>query len=140
MTKNEIHKLMGCFMNIKRNTIQRQIILDSLKGFKTHPSVDVLYTEIHKIHPTISKATVYRNLRQLSKEGVITQLAVKDDAARYDGCVVPHYHFSCKICNKIIDIEMDCIDEIDDAVASKHDLLIDNHEILFVGTCEECLA
>jgi len=127
-------------MSAKRNTVQRQVILDSLKGFKTHPSVDVLYAAIHKVHPTISKATVYRNLHQLAKEGAITQLAVIDDVARYDGCAKPHYHFSCKICNRIIDIEMDCIEGIDDAVANKHDLLIDKHEILFVGTCEGCLA
>jgi len=127
-------------MSAKRNTVQRQIILDSLKDFNTHPSVDLLYAQIHKIHPTISKATVYRNLHQLAKERAITQLAVIDDVARYDGRADVHYHFTCKICNKIIDIEMDCINGIDDAVANKHGLLIDKHEILFIGTCEECIS
>ena len=127
-------------MSAKRNTVQRQIILDNLKDFNSHPSVDLLYAQIHKIHPTISKATVYRNLHQLAKEGAITQLAVVDDVARYDGRAESHYHFSCKICNKIIDIEMDCINGINDTVANKHDLLIDKHEVLFIGTCEECRA
>jgi len=126
-------------MNTKRNTIQRQIILDCLKSFTSHPSVDTLYAEICKTHPTISKATVYRNLHQLAEEGQITQLAVTDDVARFDGCAKPHYHFACKICNKIIDLEMDCVEDLNETVAKKHDLLIDKHEVLFIGTCVECL-
>ncbi|MCL2571471.1 MAG: transcriptional repressor [Defluviitaleaceae bacterium] len=125
-------------MSLKRNTIQRQIILDTLKRFNTHPSVDVLYTVIHKSHPTISKATVYRNLRQLAGEGIITQMAVSDDVARYDGTSEPHYHFSCKVCNKIFDLDMDCVEGIDDQIRSKYGYKVDKHEILFVGTCQDC--
>jgi len=126
-------------MSAKRNTIQRQIIIDTLKSFTSHPSVDMLYHEICKTHPTISKATVYRNLRQLSKEGVILQLAVSDDVARYDGCTDVHYHFACKACNKIIDLEMDSIPAIDSLVQEKYGIAVDGHEILFSGTCEGCM-
>jgi len=126
-------------MSAKRNTIQRQIILDTLRSFDIHPSVDILYAEIIKIHPTISKATVYRNLRQLAEEGEITHLAVTDDVARYDGNATPHYHFACKLCYKIIDLEMPCVEGINDIVQRNHGINVDKHEILFLGTCGECM-
>jgi len=127
-------------MNVKRNTVQRQIIINTLKEFKSHPSVDVLYAEIYKTHPTISKATVYRNLRMLSEEGLIKQIAVSDDVARYDGCVKVHYHFSCKLCNKIFDLEMDMLEGIDNNVQDSYGVKVDGHEILFSGTCAECMT
>jgi len=126
-------------MSAKRNTIQRQIIVDTLNKFTSHPSVDMLYLEICKTHPSISKATVYRNLRQLSSEGAIQQLAVSDDVARYDGCTDIHYHFACKSCDKIMDLEMDSIPAIDSLVQEKYGITVDGHEILFSGTCEECM-
>ena len=46
-------------MNIQRNTIQRQIILKAVKTAHTHPTVEEVYTQIHKNHLSISKATIY---------------------------------------------------------------------------------
>ena len=126
-------------MSVKRNTIQRQIILDTLKEFTSHPSVDTLYAAISEKHPTISKATVYRNLRQLSDEGIIAQMAVFDDASRYDGRADVHYHFACKKCSEIFDLEIDCIDGIDDMVQTNYGVKVNRHEILFSGICKKCL-
>ena len=125
-------------MAAKRNTIQRQIIRDALNGFKTHPSVDEIYSAIQKIHPTISKSTVYRNLNQLSKDGEIMQIAVTDDVARYDGCCDPHYHCSCKVCGSISDVDMEYVEGIDQKVSSDYGFNVEKHDIIFVGTCKDC--
>lgn len=125
-------------MSTKRITIQRQIILNTLQRLKSHPSVDVLCAEIYKQHPTISKATVYRTLRVLTAEGVIKKIAVSGDVARFDGCADTHYHFACKNCDKIFDLDMDCVNEIDNMVQAKYGVKVDGHEILFSGTCDEC--
>ena len=42
-------------MNMQRNTVQRQIILEALKRFHTHPAVDEIYAEIHKSHSNVGK-------------------------------------------------------------------------------------
>ena len=48
-----------------RNTIQRQIVLQAVNQMHNHPTADAIYAVIAAQHPTISKATVYRNLNQL---------------------------------------------------------------------------
>ncbi|WP_419550310.1 transcriptional repressor, partial [Paratractidigestivibacter faecalis] len=43
-----------------RNTVQREIILEELRGLANHPTADEVYESVHAKHPSISKATVYR--------------------------------------------------------------------------------
>ena len=125
-------------MNVARNTIQRQIILDALKSIGDHPSAEALYAEIQKNYPSISKATVYRNLRQLSEAGMISQLAVIDDVARYDGRTDTHYHCNCKVCGAVFDAEIDCFAGIGDIIRDKHGFDVDRHDVMFTGTCRDC--
>ena len=43
-----------------------------------HPTADAIYAFIAAQHPTISKATVYRNLNQLAAQGEIFARACAD--------------------------------------------------------------
>ena len=52
-----------------RNTIQRTLVLETVRKLRCHATADQIYEEITKEHPTISKATVYRNLSLLSEIG-----------------------------------------------------------------------
>ena len=59
-----------------RNTIQRQIVLQAVNQMHNHPTADAIYAVIAAQHPTISKATVYRNLNQLAAQGEILRVPV----------------------------------------------------------------
>jgi len=125
----------------ERNTVQKQIILDVLKSFNTHPSVDELYAEIFKVHPSISKATIYRNVKQLADKGEILQLAVPNDVSRYDGCTDFHHHFVCDSCGGVFDVHADCIDatkEVFSLIQNKHGFKVDRSMTSFFGACSTC--
>ena len=126
-------------MRTQRNTVQRQIVLDALKKLKTHPSIDELYLEIHKTHPSISKTTVYRNLRQLSQNGIIRRVSLADGLERYDGTALPHHHFQCKLCGKVFDVDIVYSETVNDIVQEKHGFQVDEHDIVFSGTCPKCV-
>ena len=123
---------------MSRNTVQRQIILDTLIKLKTHPPIEEIYAEIQKEHPAISKTTVYRNLRQLAKNNVIREVSLADGLERYDDTNFCHYHFKCRSCGKIFDVDMDYIAKINNKVQEKHGFHIDEHEIVFRGICVKC--
>lgn len=125
-------------MNEMRNTVQRQIVLDSLIKLNSHSNVDELYTEIKKYHPSISKTTVYRNLRQLAKTGVIREVALADGLERYDEHPFRHYHFRCRSCGKIFDLDTEYIEGIDDIIQKKYGFQVDEHELVFRGFCDKC--
>jgi len=123
---------------MSRNTVQRQIILEVVKNMDTHPTVEEVYLQIHKIHPTISKATIYRNLRLLAKHGAIRQVLLPDEADRFDKLTSQHYHFRCKICGTISDVDVEYLAGIDEVVRQKYGLRVDAHEVVFKGICKKC--
>lgn len=125
-------------MNIRRNTVQRQIILETLKKLRTHPTVEEVFLEIHKNHPTISKTTVYRNLRQLAECGEIRQIFLPDELDRFEGRTKQHYHFKCKTCGGISDVDIAYQAEINGMVEKKYGFQVDEHDLVFQGTCPKC--
>ena len=60
-----------------RNTIQRSLVLEAVNRLKCHATADQIYEEIVKNHPTISRATVYRNLALLADRGEIRRLGAR---------------------------------------------------------------
>ena len=59
---------------MKRHTIQRTLVFDAVNKLQCHATADEIYEEIAKEHPNISRATVYRNLKQLAEAGEIRRL------------------------------------------------------------------
>ena len=125
-------------MKRHRNTIQRQLVLDTLIRLNTHPTIDEIYTEIHNSHPSISKATIYRNLRQLAADGIISKVALPDGLERYDSRVDRHYHFKCTSCGSVFDVDIEYLTGINDSVQGKYGFRVDKHDVVFSGICQTC--
>ena len=121
-----------------RNTVQRQIVLDAVKKLNTHPSIEEIYNFIHNEHPSISKSTVYRNLRYLDEGGSLRYISMPEGPPRYDANCSRHYHFRCKSCELVFDVELAYIKGIDDLVQSMHGFEVGEHDVVFTGFCETC--
>lgn len=89
-----------------RNTIQRQIVLQAVNQMHNHPTADAIYAVIAAQHPTISKATVYRNLNQLAAQGEILRVPVPTGADHFDFNIKPHYHVRCTKCGGVFELFM----------------------------------
>ncbi len=120
-----------------RNTMQKEIVYNEFLKFKNHPSIDMIYDEIHKNYPTISKATVYRVINQFAKDGKIQQVKILDHADRYDFNLSSHMHIRCKNCGCVDDIFAD--NDLDvSKLSKKTDYKITNIEINLEGICKNC--
>ena len=62
----------------RRNTIQKDMVLKTVRELKRHLTADEVYGYIKKDHPNIGKGTVYRNLGILAEEGAIRKVEVPD--------------------------------------------------------------
>ena len=113
-------------------------MLNALLKLNTHPSIEEIYAEINKDHPSISKTTVYRNLRLLSDSGIIARVLLPDGLERYDKSAICHYHFSCTVCGHIYDVDIERLERIDSEVQEKYGFCVDRHDVVFSGTCLEC--
>lgn len=77
---------------IHRKTIQRSLVLAAVNRLQNHATADEIYEDVAKDHPTVSRGTVYRNLKQRSDAGEIRKLEVPGGADRYDHLCHNHYH------------------------------------------------
>lgn len=70
----------------------------------THPTIDELYAEVLKESPSVSLATVYKNLNTLKDEGLVVEVNVVNQKPRYDIYEHPHIHVVCEKCGYVEDI------------------------------------
>lgn len=121
-----------------RNTVQRQIVLQTVLRMHDHPTADTVYAAVAVEHPSISKATVYRNLNQLVGQGEIRRVPVPNGADRYDFNMAEHYHVRCTQCGRVYDVYMPHIDNLIGRVEDASGVEVQRYDILFEGICQEC--
>lgn len=121
-----------------RNTKQKKVILELLKGTDTHPTADWIYEEARKVLPDISLGTVYRNLRVLTENNVIQELNYGSSYSRYDGNPKEHYHFVCNECQRVFDVPLDVHYELDRKVEETTGWKVEMHRLEFYGVCADC--
>lgn len=119
----------------KRDSV-RQVICSS----KEHPSADNIYAMLRESYPSISLATVYRNIAQLRADGIIKSVGTVDGIERYDGDLSDHPHFVCDNCGAVIDIDPNDISDQypDELVAEKYNVDITSCHIVYFGRCGNC--
>ena len=124
-------------MSDTRNTFQRIKIVEYLKSTKTHPTAEMVYKEVVKDLPTISLATVYRNLNLLAAHGEVLKFEVNGEY-RFDGLSYDHAHLVCLNCGKVMDLEQkDIVDYAMKKIDAKN--FIPKHvNVIFHGVCKEC--
>ena len=92
---------------MKNYSKQREDLLSVLKNSKSHPTAEELYNSIKEKIPSVSRGTVYRNLKGLVDEGYIIKISMTDGADRYDYIHKKHNHIICKYCGMVKDFEYD---------------------------------
>ena len=123
---------------IRRNTIQRSSVLEAVNKLHCHATADEIYNEIAKEHPTISRATVYRNLNLLSEMGEIRRLEMPGSADRFDHISSNHCHVKCEVCGRVFDVDMDFVSGLESGIRDTHGFDFTGYDIIFHGVCPEC--
>ncbi len=121
-----------------RNTLQRRLVLETVRSMTNHPDAEKIYEKISAEHPLVSKATVYRNLKLLAKQGQIMHIPLRDGADCFDFNCFPHYHIRCKGCGGVFDVDMPYQKNIYDRIINKRGFVVESHQIVFSGVCPDC--
>jgi Fur family peroxide stress response transcriptional regulator len=96
-----------------RITPQRLAIFEFVLSSESHPSSEDVYHAIKKKYPSVSLATIYKNIRLLSNLGLISELNFESQPARYDSNTSPHINVVCPDCGSIVDHESDLLQQIE---------------------------
>ena len=125
-------------------TPQRRAIINILIGHENrHLSSEEIYDLVRENCPEIGLATVYRTMQLLDEIGVISKLNLDDGCIRYEinlnkSDCHNHHHLICKKCGKIIEVEDDLMDDVENKIQSAYKFKILDHDVKFYGICEDC--
>lgn len=123
----------------KRNTIQKTLVLNAVNRLACHPTAEDVYALVASEHPTISRATVYRNLNSLSDDGAIRHVAIANAADRYDHNTNRHYHIKCEKCGEFSDAPCEYNLQLDKKIEEQTGYTQIKHNLFVTGICSKCL-
>ena len=121
----------------RRNTKQRQLVAAAVRALE-HPSAEEVYAAVSRENPNIGKATVYRNLNLLTRQGEIGRVPPDEWADRYDFRTDKHYHMRCRACGKVFDAPMAPLPSPARLLGDTGGFVVEDHTIEFVGLCPGC--
>jgi len=117
---------------------QREAILTYLHSTTAHPTAETVYQEVRKTYPKISLGTVYRNLNLLADSGEALRLNCGDGYERFDGNPKPHFHFYCRKCGQVMDLDIAELSTMNELAAQLFDGSIEGSLTYFYGVCPDC--
>lgn len=125
--------------SVKYKTKQRETILSFLRD---NPEKCMTIDEI-ALRLNVGKTTVYRMLNTLNEAGDVRKyIAGRGDSATYqyiekDECK-NHLHLKCTECGKILHLDCDFNDMIENHFLNHHKFKIEASKTVIYGKCEAC--
>lgn len=121
-----------------RVTRQRAAIYAALAETTSHPTADDLYRLVKRQQPMMSRNTVYYTLGVLRKAGLVQEVNVGHDVARFDGNVSIHHHLICLGCGQIMDVMDEGLNRLDLSSEQAKGFHVVGHRVEFHGYCASC--
>jgi Fur family ferric uptake transcriptional regulator len=121
-------------------TAQRIAVLRAVSCLP-HCTADDVAEDVRNEIGAISRQAVYDALGLLVEKGIIRRIQPAGSAARYEDRVGDnHHHLICRTCGKTVDVNCatgytPCLTACDDA-----GYRIDEAEVVYWGTCPDCLV
>ncbi len=118
-------------------TPQRVAIVEELYKHG-HMNIDDLYKNLLKKFPSISLATIYKNINAMVEKIFLNEVKLPDTKSVYELIKEEHSHLVCSSCGKVEDIIIDT-SVLQNSMSNITNFRIENTEVIFSGICEDCL-
>lgn len=122
-------------------TAQRRLILETLDCLGCHPTAEDLFEEVHQQDPSLNLSTVYRTLRWLEQEGLVSARRFDDERRqeRFDpASPAEHHHFLCSVCKSVIEFDDLLIDSIKEQFETWSGCEVESASVTLYGVCSPC--
>lgn len=124
-----------------RLTKTRQALVSLFLDFYTPLSVPRILDELACRGLSVNKTTVYRELEQLEKVGIVKSLSLQDRKQYFELATRDHHHhFVCVECDEVEDVHFDEGDlaKQEALLAEKNEFAVLSHSLEFFGLCRHC--
>ncbi len=119
-------------------TPQRIAISRFTLSSKDHPTAQRIYSEVRRVYPTVSLATVYKTIQILKSAGLIQEMSSSQGQTRFDSDIKPHINLVCLKCGSIEDWEDSILSEIIAKAAAVTNFTATGQSFDVYGICQSC--
>ena len=121
-----------------RATPARRLLLQTLFGNQEHRSAEEIATEVRAHAPDVHLTTVYRNLEELERLGVIDSTRLGDGPATYHLATAAHGHLVCEKCGSMTEVPDDMFRDLIASARTRYGFAINPHRFAVTGRCASC--
>jgi Fur family peroxide stress response transcriptional regulator len=119
-------------------THQRWVIYRNLAGTEQHPTPEETFEQVRKEIPSISLATIYKNIKTFLEAGLLREVSTPDQTMRLDANLDSHHHLVCASCGKILDIPEESVAPVQ-LNAPLEGFRVESYNVSFLGHCGQCM-
>lgn len=119
-------------------TPQRTAILGEIDA-AGHINIEHLFELLRRNFPSLSLATVYKNVNQMHELGLLDVIKIANHKPQYEIAKAPHIHLACNHCGSLLDMNR-CITELIDSAESESGYRLNHSTVVLNGTCPRCQA
>jgi Fe2+ or Zn2+ uptake regulation protein len=121
-----------------RATPARRLLLNALFGNREHRSAEELATEVHAQAPDVHLSTIYRNLEELERLGVVDSTRLGSGPATYHLASAAHGHLVCEKCATMIEVPDEIFAGLVRVAVADYGFAINPHRFAVTGRCAKC--
>jgi len=121
-----------------RATHARRLLLEVLFETAGHATAEDLATAVQAKVPDVHLSTIYRNLEELEKLGVVVHAHLGHGATTYHLANRDHCHLVCEECGAIIDVPEDLFRSLNRTTRDRFGFAIDPRHFAVLGLCADC--
>jgi len=119
-------------------TFQRMNILEKIEAYG-HMSIDAIYAEVIKTHPSLSLATVYKNIILMVEKGVLVEVPITGKKSKYELLKEDHIHLVCTECGEVEDKpQHSAADALFTSMTEQENFTLNKQQINLYGVCSHC--
>ena len=121
-----------------RSTPARRLLLNALFATREHRSAEELAAEVHSLAPDVHLSTIYRNLEELERLGVIDSTRLGNGAATYHLATAAHGHLVCEQCGTMTEVPDEIFTDLVRVASTDYGFTINPHRFAVTGRCATC--
>ena len=121
-----------------RATPARRLLLSALIDGAGHQTAEDLAGAVRARAPEVHLTTIYRNLDDLERMGVVDRTYVSHGAATYHLASTSHGHLACENCGAIADIPAEAFRSLAETAMVLHGFAIWPGHFAVPGRCANC--
>lgn len=119
-------------------THQRQVLYETMQSMHGHPSPEEVFAAVKQRIPSISLATVYKNIHLFVESGVFRELSIHHGTLRVEMNSVPHHHMVCSICKKVSDLPDGVLPMQTTEIVLPNGFMVERVSVDVIGICPSC--